>query len=836
MECNKDEANRAKEIAEKKFAAKDFAGAKKFALKAQNLYSGLEGLPQMLQTLDVYISAENKISGEADWYGILDVHPSADDETVKKQYRKLALMLHPDKNKSVGADGAFKLISEAWSLLSDKTKRMAYDQKCNAKGIQLKAPPSSGGTSAPPGANGFYNFTNATMSNARTQKSAARGPTPAPASSRPSKPNTFWTACNRCKMQYEYLRIYLNHNLLCPNCHEPFYAVETAPPTSNGSSGPTPWPFSQQRQSPNHHTANKNSYAPGKNTAASPSMVPGGFSGPHSYNHTNFQWAPFSKTSGVGSATASASATAQAANVVQQTYEKVKREREEAQAAARREEALRRKNHVSKKMGSGVSTGFSNSGSSPVLKGEKPGKKRKGLDGEGGKTYGSEGASKTSTGTGGAGLGSGVGIKLGSSEMERVTGSSGVCKPNALRELSQLEIRTMLMEKAQAEIRKKLNEWSSASVAKASDKGREKKREKDKDVVNGGTPDQNEADGASMNTKEKIHSDKILSETSGADLDTKTLETMSISVPDPDFHDFDKDRSERSFGDNQVWAAYDDDDGMPRYYAMIHKVISFNPFKMRISWLNSKTNSELGQLNWVGSGFSKICGDFRIGKYEVNKSLNSFSHKVRWTKGARGAIQIFPKKGDVWALYRNWSPNWDELTPDEVIHKYDMVEVLDDYNEEQGVTITPLVKVAGFKTVFHRHLDSGEVKRIPREEMFRFSHQVPSYMLTGQEGPNAPKGCRELDPAATPLELLQVITDVKEEEIVENADNAKEEYMVKNAEKAEGQNMVENPQKTVEEIEMNVKEAETKKMVENIRETTGQRMVGKVEEQSSYRV
>jgi hypothetical protein len=38
----------------------------------------------------------------------------------------------------------------------------------------------------------------------------------------------------------------------------------------------------------------------------------------------------------------------------------------------------------------------------------------------------------------------------------------------------------------------------------------------------------------------------------------------------------------------------------------------------------------------------------------------------------------------------------------------------------------------------------------------------------GQEGPNAPKGCRELDPAATPPELLQVVVDVKEEEIVEN--------------------------------------------------------------------
>ncbi|KAF9611332.1 hypothetical protein IFM89_030121 [Coptis chinensis] len=35
---------------------------------------------------------------------------------------------------------------------------------------------------------------------------------------------------------YEYVRVYLNCNLLCPNCHESFLAFETAAPPSNGSS------------------------------------------------------------------------------------------------------------------------------------------------------------------------------------------------------------------------------------------------------------------------------------------------------------------------------------------------------------------------------------------------------------------------------------------------------------------------------------------------------------------------------------------------------------------------------------------------------------------------
>ena len=42
MECNKDDAVKAKELAEKKFAEKNYASAKKFVLKALNLYPELE--------------------------------------------------------------------------------------------------------------------------------------------------------------------------------------------------------------------------------------------------------------------------------------------------------------------------------------------------------------------------------------------------------------------------------------------------------------------------------------------------------------------------------------------------------------------------------------------------------------------------------------------------------------------------------------------------------------------------------------------------------------------------------------------------------------------------
>ncbi|TKY73652.1 DnaJ-like subfamily B member 14 [Spatholobus suberectus] len=155
MECNKDGASRAKELAEKMLLQKDLGGARMLAMKALELYPNLDGLPQLLATIDVYISAEKKVNGEVDWYRILGVQPLANEETIRRRYRKLALTLHPDKNKSVGAEGAFNLISQAWSLLSDKAKRITYDQKYNLWGIYHGNP--CGKPSIPASQNGLYN-------------------------------------------------------------------------------------------------------------------------------------------------------------------------------------------------------------------------------------------------------------------------------------------------------------------------------------------------------------------------------------------------------------------------------------------------------------------------------------------------------------------------------------------------------------------------------------------------------------------------------------------------------------------------------------------------------
>ena len=60
-----------------------------------------------------------------DHYRILKVNENADNETIKKAYRKLSLRYHPDKNN--GKEEEFKKINEAYQTLSDPDKRQAYD-------------------------------------------------------------------------------------------------------------------------------------------------------------------------------------------------------------------------------------------------------------------------------------------------------------------------------------------------------------------------------------------------------------------------------------------------------------------------------------------------------------------------------------------------------------------------------------------------------------------------------------------------------------------------------------------------------------------------------------
>ncbi|KAI0577812.1 DnaJ DnaJ-class molecular chaperone with C-terminal Zn finger domain protein [Pyrenophora tritici-repentis] len=60
--------------------------------------------------------------------GLEEVKATCSDSDIKKAYRKLSLLTHPDKNGYDGADDAFKLVSKAFQVLSDPDKKKKYDQ------------------------------------------------------------------------------------------------------------------------------------------------------------------------------------------------------------------------------------------------------------------------------------------------------------------------------------------------------------------------------------------------------------------------------------------------------------------------------------------------------------------------------------------------------------------------------------------------------------------------------------------------------------------------------------------------------------------------------------
>jgi curved DNA-binding protein CbpA len=67
------------------------------------------------------------MSVKRDYYEVLGVTKSASIDELKRQYRKLALKFHPDRNQHEDTQEHFKEISEAYAVLSDSKKRQLYN-------------------------------------------------------------------------------------------------------------------------------------------------------------------------------------------------------------------------------------------------------------------------------------------------------------------------------------------------------------------------------------------------------------------------------------------------------------------------------------------------------------------------------------------------------------------------------------------------------------------------------------------------------------------------------------------------------------------------------------
>ncbi|XP_058118864.1 uncharacterized protein LOC131286398 [Anopheles ziemanni] len=63
-----------------------------------------------------------------DAYSILGVSPECTQEQIRKHYKKIAVLVHPDKNKQPGAEEAFKVLQRSFELIGEQESRKEYDQ------------------------------------------------------------------------------------------------------------------------------------------------------------------------------------------------------------------------------------------------------------------------------------------------------------------------------------------------------------------------------------------------------------------------------------------------------------------------------------------------------------------------------------------------------------------------------------------------------------------------------------------------------------------------------------------------------------------------------------
>ncbi|KAG0546761.1 hypothetical protein BDA96_01G021700 [Sorghum bicolor] len=143
MATGTEKAEKAFRYAEERFLAGDLDGALRVSRNAKRHLASLPALQSALAAYEVHAAAR----GERNcWYAVLSVgQPETvahDHDAIKKRYRRLCLVLHPDKNRSAAADGAFKLLQRAWEVLSARHPPGTVPDPGLGTGAKPRPPPA----------------------------------------------------------------------------------------------------------------------------------------------------------------------------------------------------------------------------------------------------------------------------------------------------------------------------------------------------------------------------------------------------------------------------------------------------------------------------------------------------------------------------------------------------------------------------------------------------------------------------------------------------------------------------------------------------------------------
>jgi curved DNA-binding protein CbpA len=763
--CNREEALRAREIAVKKMENKDFFGAQKIVLKAQKLFPELENVSQLLTICSVHCAAELRVNGEMDFYGVLQVEEGTDKALIKKQYRKLAFSLHPDKNCFAGAEAAFKLVAEAHSVLCDTAKRNDYDLKRR---------------------NAFRNVP-------KPAKQQPSKKTDSHKQSMPGSRETFWTICSNCQIQYQYYSNILNTMVRCLNCKRNFFAYKLNQQPMSTSSGvnssqvPASRFANRQRDTPNQQGYPVNPSSVGRGT----NVKPNGSQDP-AHVFRNQQYGVYSQNGHPVKPSAGRDTDAKLRMNVAQRDEYMK-------GKANDPEVLRGKfqsktlnqDKSSVPMGNGDMQGrlpISDPADPNIVDTQKsvqedasavpdamdlPGSAKPSsaggkIDGDarinvagsrlmpdpvdlnitGRRNLHRQDASTVPTGAGSSGT---------QSSVKRKTYADGyVC-------LDTDTNKRPMKNNFPSDVNMSCKHVCDDGVTNA-------RIQSDPPHVSGGNVDTQQKPKVAdisdhqVNIKEKAtetdsHQDNVMEEAPQTVSEKKPSYSEQVTLPDPDFFNFEKIKDINVFEVGQIWALYDNLDGMPRYYARIKHFDASN-FKIHLTWLEYVAMDE-DEENWTDEELPTACGNFRLGKgTDISEDKEMFSHIASWTKGKkRNSYVIYPNKGEVWALHKGWSMEWSSDADNHRSYEYEVVEVVSSMSANGGAAVIPLVRIEGFVCLFATAKDKSSFV-IPSSELLRFSHRIPFYRTKGNEKVGAPRGFLELDNACLPADLDAAFSSV----------------------------------------------------------------------------
>ncbi|XP_047155876.1 uncharacterized protein LOC124826947 [Vigna umbellata] len=680
MECNKDEAVRTRKMAEARMQSGDFVDALRLATKAKKLYADVENITQILTICEVHNAANKKVSAtDMDWYAILQIERFADEAIIKKQYRRLALLLHPDKNKYAGAEAAFKLIGQANGVLSDQEKRSLYDSRLgiSVRGAAKKSTAKRGVEKCQRSSESQRSSHENVFTAKRDEHATnyQKNSYPNSADSNNQAGPTFWTTCPHCSVKFEYSIRYVNVNLLCMQCMKSFKAQV--------------FNFGAPPPQPKFTSVNIQKEAP----------IPG-------------PPKPDSES------------TVQKPLVRERTARFVRSDTTSMKKCA---------------AGVGAHCEKSKDGSVPASKVMEP---------QCSKNVGSKRVRQSAP-------------DAGKSFKDR---NSGEMRDANVQENDLDHSRAGARRSSRKKQRVSYTETSEDEDLEFPSKSpRQNEPPKTDDVENKTVPATN---GAS-------NSNNPATSTAGvADQNTENVsESKEHNCPSPDsnipsspnilscfdaeFNDFEMDKEADRFGVNQIWAAYDSGDAMPRFYAIVKKVLS--PFMLKITWLEADPDDD-EELDWQDADLPIACGKFRLGSSQKTTDRTMFSHQVRCVKETgRGSYMVYPRKGETWAIFRDWDINWSSDPNKHLAYDYDYVEILSDFSENVVIAVAYLGKVKGFVSLFQQTSENGAVNFYVRpHELYRFSHQIPSYKMSGNEREGVPRGSFEFDPAALPSNLFEV--------------------------------------------------------------------------------